>query len=88
MVRNGSLDYARFAAAFGIVFFYAGAAGSNIGYAALPFFLIVMIVLAIPSAARLGFADYTSGRARRLLLPWLLWSGVYGSLKLAEVVFT
>jgi surface polysaccharide O-acyltransferase-like enzyme len=88
MVRNGSLDYARFVAAFGIVFFHAGAVGSNISYAALPFFLIVMIVLAIPSAARLSFADYTSGRARRLLLPWLLWSGVYGSLKLAEVVFT
>lgn len=88
MSRNGSLDYARFIAAFGIVFFHAGAVGGNIGYAALPFFLIVMIVLAVPSAAHLNFPDYAIGRVRRLLVPWLLWSGVYGSLKWAEIALT
>lgn len=88
MSHNGSLDYARFIAAFGIVFFHAGAAGASLGYAALPFFLILMIVLAVPSAARLTFRNYASNRAQRLLVPWGIWSGIYATLKIVEVTLT
>lgn len=88
MGRNATLDHARLIAAFGIVFFHAGAPGGAIGYAALPFFLILLVVLAAPGAARQGFTEYARGRAQRLLLPWMLWSAVYAALKLAELAVT
>ena len=67
-MRNGFLDYLRLIAAFGIVWFHAAAPGYRIAYAGLPVFLVL---LALPS--RMGMAD----RARRLLLPFLIWSAVY-----------
>lgn len=48
MARSATLDYARFLAAVGIIVFHVGAAGANIGYAALPFFLMLLVVLAFP----------------------------------------
>lgn len=85
MKRNATLDIARLLAAFGIVLFHAGAPGSRIGYAALPFFLMLLIVLGLPAAARHPFRDFAANRARRLLWPWVIWSGVYAGLKLIEV---
>lgn len=87
-MHNATLDHARLWAAFGIVLFHAGAPGASVGYAALPFFLIVLLMLGGPSAARLPFRAWARLRAQRLLGPWLLWSGVYGLLKLAEVLAT
>lgn len=88
MERNATLDIARLVAAFGIVWFHVGAPGAAIGYAALPFFLIVMMVMAAPGAERMGFTPYAKGRAERLLRPWLLWSAIYAVMKLAELVIT
>lgn len=88
MDRNGSLEYARFIAAVGIVFFHAGAPGAAVGYAALPFFLIVMLVLSAPAVRNASLASYAAGKAQRLLVPWVIWSGIYGSLKLAEIALT
>jgi len=88
MTRNATYDYARLLAAFGIVLFHAGGPGAQIGYAALPFFLMLMISLALPAAQKQNFAPYSRTRAQRLLVPWLLWSGIYGILKLAEVLAT
>lgn len=85
MHHNGTLDYARLLAAFGIVFFHAGAPGAGIGYAALPFFLLLLVVLSFGGATRMSLSDYVRSRAQRLLIPWLIWSGVYGVLKLAEL---
>jgi hypothetical protein len=73
-------------AALGIVLFHCGGPGALIGYAGLPFFTMVLIVLALPGAGRLSFPAFAAGRAVRLLRPWLIWSAVYGSLKLAEVL--
>ena len=86
--RSATLDYARFLAAVGIIVFHVGAAGANIGYAALPFFIMLLVVLAFPGAERLDFRTYARSRAVRLLLPWVVWSLIYGSLKLAEVGLT
>lgn len=88
MHRNGTLEYARLLAAFGIVFFHVGAPGAGIGYAALPFFLLLLVVLAFPGAQRQTLFAYLHGRAQRLLMPWLIWSAVYAALKLAEVSVT
>lgn len=87
-MRNATLDHARLWAAFGIVLFHSGAAGSAMGYAALPFFLMLLMVMALPGAARLDLKAFAQGRAERLLRPWILWSAVYGALKLAEVAAT
>ena len=88
MARSATLDYARFLAAVGIIVFHVGAAGANIGYAALPFFLMLLVFLAFPGAERLDFRTYARSRAARLLQPWVVWSLIYGSLKLAEVGLT
>lgn len=53
--RSSVLDYARLVAASGIVLFHSGAPGAAIGYAALPFFLVLLVVLALPGAARQSF---------------------------------
>lgn len=86
--RNATLDIARLLAAFGIVLFHSGAAGRSIGYAALPFFLMLLIVLGLPTAAKHPFAQFAKSRAQRLLVPWVIWSAVYGALKLCEVAVT
>lgn len=88
MSRNATLDLARLVAAFGIVLFHSHASGSSIGYLALPFFTMLLIVLTLPAAAKIDFQTYGRGRASRLLGPWLGWSIVYGTLKLAEVNMT
>lgn len=70
MARNGTLDHARLWAAFGIVLFHSGAAGAAIGYAALPFFIMLLVVLALPGAERaVSFNAFVKGRAIRLLRP-------------------
>lgn len=88
MPRNATYDYARLLAAFGIVLFHADGPGAQVGYAALPFFLMLMISLSLPAAQTQSFGRYARTRAQRLLVPWLLWSGIYGILKLAEVLAT
>lgn len=88
MGRNATFDYARLLAAIGIVIFHVGSAGAAIGYAALPFFIMLLVFLAFPSARQLRFSDYAGTRIKRLLWPWVVWSGIYGVLKLGEVVFT
>lgn len=88
MRPTASYDYARLVAAFGIVLFHAGAPGAAVGYAALPFFLMLMILMGWSSAERSGLGAYMTGRAGRLLWPWLIWSGLYGGLKLLEVALT
>lgn len=84
--RNAALDYARLIAAIGIIVFHVGAPGAAVGYAALPFFLMLLLILAFPAALRQDFASYARSRASRLIWPWLTWSLVYGALKAAEVI--
>jgi surface polysaccharide O-acyltransferase-like enzyme len=87
-MRNATLDYGRMVAALGIVLFHCGGPGALIGYSGLPFFTMVLILLALPVADRQSFARFARGRAVRLLRPWLIWSVFYGALKLAEVLAT
>jgi len=86
--RNASYDYARLIAAFGIVFFHVQAPGARFGYAALPFFLMLMIVMGLPAVQKQPFLTYARTRSQRLLRPWLIWSAIFGALKLLEVALT
>lgn len=88
MGRNGTLEYARLWAAFGIVFFHAKTPGADVGYAALPFFLILLVVMAAPAAQAKSLPVYLRCKAVRLMLPWLICSVIYGGLKLTEVLIT
>jgi surface polysaccharide O-acyltransferase-like enzyme len=82
--RNASLDYARLAAAFGIVLFHSGAAGGRTSYAALPFFVMILVVMAGRTARSMDLRGFLASRWSRLMLPWLLWSAIYAALKIAD----
>ncbi len=73
-VRNGFVDYCRLVAAAGIVWYHSGAPGQLIGYAGLPFFLVL---LALPTRSS------PSDRARRLLVLFAVWSLIYALLWMA-----
>lgn len=75
--RNGLIDYGRFVAALGIVWFQIQAPGSRIAYVALPFLLVV---LAMPSSGNLA------ARTRRLIIPFIVWSLIFGVLNTALAV--
>ena len=85
MARNATLDYARLIASIGIIVFHVGAPGAAVGYAALPFFLMLLIFLAFPTAVERDFGTYAATRIARLMWPWAIWCLIYAALKLAEV---
>lgn len=76
-MRNGLVDYCRFIAALGIVWFHTDAPGERLAYIAVPFFVLL---LSLPSRASL--AD----RARRLLVPFVVWSGIYAALRMSSAL--
>lgn len=79
-VRNANYDYARLVAALVIVVFHL--TGSAVAHTALPFFVMLLAILAAPGPE--GFGTFARRRARRLLVPWLAWSAFYGALKLLD----
>lgn len=87
-MRNATLDYARLVAAIGILFFHSGAPGAWLGYAALPFFLMLLVCLAWPAAQREALGVYARSRMRRIMIPWVTWSLVYGGLKVIDAIVT
>lgn len=76
--RNGVVDVARFVGSIGIVLFHAKAIGGEVGYSALSLFTVLTIFFSV------GRDGDVRERARRLLLPWLWWSGFYGLVRLAD----
>jgi fucose 4-O-acetylase-like acetyltransferase len=72
--RNGLIDYGRFVAALGVIWFNTQLPGERIAYIAVPFFLVL---LSLPSASGLGT------RAKRLLVPFVIWSLIYALLNVA-----
>jgi hypothetical protein len=73
--RNGLVDYGRFVAALGIVWFHTQVLGDRVAYIALPFFLVL---LTMPSGATLA------SRAERLMVPFVVWSAIFA---IVHVVF-
>ncbi len=68
-----SVDLARFAAAFGIVWDHARAPYADIGYTALALFLVLTSFLAVGSFERSDGTRFWLARAQRIALPWLFW---------------
>ena len=81
--RNGTVDIMRYLAAVGIVLFHVRAPYISITYSALPLFTIYLAFFSITPGTT------TARLVRRLwhlLRLWLIWSGIYGGLKIAEAV--
>lgn len=81
--RNGSIEYLRLLAAFGIVWFHAAAPLPDLGYAGLPMFVVLLSAFAWNSLPNATLQSTVSSKARRLLLPWAAWCVVYAGLKAA-----
>ena len=70
-----SIDLARFIAAFGVVVSHAYATTQDwVGHLSVGLFLILTAFLAVQSMQRAGGRYPFLARARKLLVPWLLWS--------------
>lgn len=76
-MRNGLVDYCRLAAALGIVWYHTAGPGYRVAYIALPFFLVLLALSVRTSPGE---------RARRLLIPFAVWSAVYGLQRLSDAV--
>lgn len=72
VVRNGSIDLFRILGALAIVYFHMRLPGKVYALAALPGFVILLVYL--------GGDRSVASRARRLLLPWVVWSGFFGAM--------
>ncbi len=87
--RVAGIDLLRIMAAVGIIWFHTpGAPHRVIGYAGLPVFLLIFFSLVTKQSPSRSTAEFLSRRWQRLLKPWLFWSLVYGSCKLAKAVGT
>lgn len=92
-IRNASFDYVRLIAVIGIIWFHTGAPQGHIGYSGLSYFLMLLVFLAVPQISHLrctkhrapAFLRYAAARGRRLILPWLAASLLFGGLKMADV---
>lgn len=74
--RNGALDLLRFVGALGIIWFHLRLPGGAFALGALHIFTTFAVYF--------GLDRPTAERARRLLIPWVIWSLIYGALKLAD----
>lgn len=78
-----SIDLARIAAAFGIVWAHLHAPGQYIGYTALALFLVMTGFLSMQSLQRSDGSFSWTARAQRIVLPWLVWSAFFLVLRVA-----
>jgi peptidoglycan/LPS O-acetylase OafA/YrhL len=80
-----AIDLARFLAALGIVWDHARAPYADIGYLSLALFLILTSYFALGSFDRADARGQASGfwaaRAKRILVPWLVWCAFYKALQ-------
>jgi len=84
-----SIEWLRFFAAFGIVWFHTeNASWKIVGYTGLPIFVIVFCTLIVIHFQQSRFLDYAKKRSVRLLIPWIFWSILFMSLKLGRCIFS
>jgi peptidoglycan/LPS O-acetylase OafA/YrhL len=76
-----SLELLRFICAFSIVWGHLGAPYGEFAYAGLDTFILLSVVLSTRSAMRHSLGDFMRRRLRRILIPWLIWCGLYLALR-------
>ena len=79
--KRQDIELLRVISAFGIVWFHSGATGNDIAYSGLIIFLVLSLYLAAQST---GAPKSVFHRAKRLLVPWLVWFTFYGAINLAR----
>lgn len=79
--RHAGIEALRILGALGIIWYHCGAPGASVAYGGLIIFLLLSMYLAARSAPSTQSA--LRKRARRLLMPWLIWFLCYGALNLA-----
>jgi peptidoglycan/LPS O-acetylase OafA/YrhL len=83
-IHRQGIDLARFVAAFGVVVAHALASPRDwVGHLSLAMFLILTAFLAVQSAQRAGGTYAFAARARRVILPWVVWSAAFRVLDMA-----
>lgn len=82
--RNGAIDVLRLVSAMGIVWFHAKAPGALVAYAGLSVFLFLATALPVLCDRGEPLSAIVTGRLHRLIRPWLIWSAIYGVLKMGE----
>lgn len=83
--KLAGVEVVRFISSLGIVFFHVGAPGARLGYGGLLFFVAIGVAFASDSRQPKRPAAVIKARAKRLLVPWIFWSGVYGVAKLVKL---
>jgi peptidoglycan/LPS O-acetylase OafA/YrhL len=75
--RNANFERLRVLGALGIVCFHTqDGLAKTIGYAGLPLFLLLTVILSLSSRPA-SFRSFARGKVQRLLLPWAAWVVVY-----------
>src|SRR5204862_3867098 len=83
--RQSGLEWTRFFAAVGIVWFHVKAPGDAIAYGGLPVLMAMSVALAVASANQHQISLLLVKRFYRLLVPWLAWSVIYAIAKIAQI---
>ena len=84
--RSAWIEWARVASCAGIVWFHAGAPGDQVALGGLIAFTALGGAFIKPARHALDIGVSLQGRAARLLLPWVLWSVLYGALRTVEAL--
>jgi surface polysaccharide O-acyltransferase-like enzyme len=79
MQRRQDVELLRIVSAFGIVWFHSRVVGAAVAYGGL----VVFLILSVYFGGKSGVDKASVGRrAKRLLIPWLLWFAVYAGRNL------
>lgn len=78
--RLSNIELLRSVACFGIVWFHAQAPYREVGYGGLIVFVVIYVFFLIKQRTNRSLFV----KAKRLLIPWVFWSFIYGILKIAD----
>jgi peptidoglycan/LPS O-acetylase OafA/YrhL len=84
--RNATLDILRLAGAFVIVLFHARSPGGQLMPAAMAVFSALMGYLAMADRKDQPFGATVRKRADRLLRPFLIWGGIYATMRIGDAL--
>jgi Acyltransferase family len=82
--HNALVDYARFLGAIAIIYFHLKLPSGQYGLTALSMFTTLAFYYLSSSTGGVSLGDSTLLRAKRIMIPWLVWSIIYGLLKVLD----